>query len=727
MLLCRLKLTLLINSLKNWASVGKAIGVGLSVIFTAVLITSGSSDLIKSLKMVPYAELMLDWMLGGIILYVIFVVFTGDLITGHSLNTGQMSSDFSYLQTLPIPPFCLIFVKLFERVITDYLGLIILFSAFLGIACRDYLTFECILLATVLYLQISLLIGLLINLCTIFLSRFFRTTTINNIFSMLGYCSAFLTIAPYLILSNFPLQVMELIVNNLDILNETVFRFMLPVQWLSISLLSAAFCDEFFYFTAFWLGCMLVGTAIFHVTIKLNWFNFSHSNSRRIEYSGKRWFRGLYHKEVMLLKSDYNLLINALLMPITLIVLEIFFLKEVFKFSTPASILNIIAGSVIYFSMFGPVNAIGYEGRAISLLETLPMHPGTLLRRKFIFWTLLAEAIFVPATTITMYQMNYSADAVLKATSITVLLTMACVWVAINISAIFPQFDGKILQQRSTFAGKLAALGLMLLIVPVKTLSVASLYNLIIFICLGFLISYKAQNKLFFRLDVQAQCCENQKLTDILIMFLAFAGCEASITQFFSAVAPGLDTGMWNWFISALLFLPVSILLLLANKSAADNQKSNQPEKIHSFQGAGFLAIILTVLVIAISIRIHDYRPLATALFRGDVGQITDLAATAGLPPLAWNILLTTIVTALSTLLAWHTSRIISGSFRSKFIGHATTIGLLTLVAPPALMPVALITGIGISVQYLITDKTGYGIAMAAAASAGQAIFFTFY
>ena len=247
--LCRLKTRLLLNSLKSWASLGKGIGVTLSVVLTAVLITTGAADLVNSLRMVPYADIMLDWLLGGIIIYVIFVVFTGDLLTGHSLNTGQMSSDFGYLRTLPLPPISLVVVKLFERLITDYLGLIILYSAFLGIACRNACNLESLLLATALYLQISLLIGLLINLTSVFLTRLFRQTAVNNFFSLLGYFSAFITVAPYVILNNFPMQILEFIVANLDILNETVFRFMVPVQWLAVALLSGSFCDEFFFFS----------------------------------------------------------------------------------------------------------------------------------------------------------------------------------------------------------------------------------------------------------------------------------------------------------------------------------------------------------------------------------------------------------------------------------------------------------------------------------------------
>ncbi|HNX77277.1 MAG TPA: hypothetical protein PLM07_00500 [Candidatus Rifleibacterium sp.] len=727
-LLCRLKLRLLFNSLKNWASAGKTIGIGLSVILTAVIITSGASDAINAMRMLPYAELLLDWLLGGIIIYVIFVVFTGDLITGHTLNTGQMSSDFGYLQTLPLTPLNLIMVKLFERVISDYLGLIILFSAFLGIACRDGVTLWNLLLALILYLEISLLIGLLINICMICLTRFFRTTTINNLFSLLGYGSAFLSIAPYLILSNFLPEVLDLIINNLDILNETVFVYLLPMQWLAVSLLSAAFCDEFFYFTAFWAVCMLAGSLVFHVTIKLNWFNFSHGNTRKTDYSGHRWFRGLYHKEVMLLKSDFNLLVNALLMPITLIILEIYFLKDVFKITTPSVILNIIAGAVIYFSMFGPVNATGYEGRAISLLETLPLSPHSLLRQKSIFWTIIAEAIFVPAVIVSMLHMGFAGATIFKAALSTTLFTIGCVWVAISVSAIFPCFESKVLQQRSTFAGKLAALAMMLLLVPVKDLSPLNFYSLGLFLCLGTLIAGKAVNHLFFRLDHEAQASSGQRLVNTLILFLAMAGCEVSLTQCFSAVAPGVDTGIWNWVISAAIFLPANALLLLVHraqqKSASTSAAPSAPTGLNA---AWWLALTLTGILLFLSYRLHLARPETTAIFQSSVLQIVELAKVMGLPTAVWQVVMALLASLLGGLAAFNALSCLSGCHQKTLSRNVAVFAALLLAAPQALLPVALLAVCGLAALRQTSSNNWPGTALAATLSAAQAIFFIFF
>ncbi len=724
-LLCRLKLRLQVNSMKNLASVGKAFGIAVAIVFIAIIMASGASDLIQNIKMLPYAELMLDWLLGALLLYSMFIVFTGDLITGHSLNSGQMSSDFAYLRSLPVPPLSLILVKLFERVITDYLGLIILFSAFLGIVSRNGFNLEGLIIALFLYLQLSFVIGLLINLCTICLSRFFRPTTINNFFSLLGYVSAFLTIAPYLVLSNFPLQIMQLIIDNLDLLNDTLFRFMVPAQWLAVSLLSASFCDEFFYFSAFWAVCMLSGSLLFHAAIKLNWYSFSHATPRTKMPEETARFRGMIHKETLLIRKDFNLLINALLMPITLIVLEIYFLKEVFSFSDPATVLNTVCGSVIYFCMFGPVNCIGYEGKAISLLETLPISPRNLLLKKLTFWGIIAELIFMPAAALVLYQMKFDLQTVILGTGTTGLFTIACVAAAVSISAIFPNFDSKILQQRSTLTGKFAALGMMLLLIPAKNLTPASVFSLTVFAVINLLVWIKAETNLYFRLDDQARRTGNNIILDTLLLFCSFAACEITVSHFFKAVAPGVDTGMWNWFLTAVIFLPIVFIKLFfaAGNSQAGTDRPQAPVRQPRKAAVIFAG---TLILLIMSVKVHDFRAEATALFRGDVYQIAQLSEIFAINAFLWKFLLTLAAAALGGGFSHHLYRTFSPPKMPKTMGTLTTTSLLMLVSPAPLIPSALLAGLATAAFNFIPGAGGIAALSGAIFAAAQAIFFIF-
>ena len=118
--LYKIRLLLLLNNIKSKAGLGKIIGMGLAALVMILTTASGASDLLEGIFKLPYADIIAEWGIGLLVLYGIFIVFTGDLVSGHTLNAGQMSSDFHYLSTLPISPIIVIFVKIFDRLITDY-------------------------------------------------------------------------------------------------------------------------------------------------------------------------------------------------------------------------------------------------------------------------------------------------------------------------------------------------------------------------------------------------------------------------------------------------------------------------------------------------------------------------------------------------------------------------------------------------------------------------------
>ena len=419
-------------------------------------------------------------------------------------------------------------------------------------------------------------------------------------------------------------------------------------------------------------------------------------------------------------------MINALLMPITLIILEIYFLKEVFSFSNPSAVLNMIFGSVIYFCMFGPVNSIGYEGKAISLLETLPISPRHLLVKKFTFWGTIAELIFMPSAAIVLHQMKFNFQTVLEGTAATGLFTIACVAATISISAIFPNFDSKILQQRSTLTGKFAALGIMLLLIPVKSLDLINIFNLTVFVTILALIWIKAETSLFFRLDSQAKKTDSNLVVNTLLLFCSFAACEISVLQFFRAVAPGMDTGMWNWFLTAVIFLPITILQLFATRMPRTNtdlQIQTAPGQAKKLAIAG----IFIGLTLFSSIKIHDLRAEATALFRGDVYQIVMLADSLSLPILLWQMILTLAAAALGGAFGHHLCRAFPLKKSGRAAGIAAIIALTMSVSPAALIPSAFAGGLALAVCCLTTISTGICILTGAIFAAAQAIFYIFF
>lgn len=733
LVLCKLKLRLLANSLSSWASAGKVLGAGFGIIVTAVALATSSSELIDSLRQLPYAELMLDWIMAAIVFYGIFIVFTGDLITGHTMGAGQMSHDFTFLCTLPIPPLSLILVKLFERLITDFLGILILFSAFLGITCRDGITLSGVTLSIILFLQVSLLIGLGINLVIILLKRFFRTATINNFFSLLGYLSAFLTIVPYLIFSNFPSDSLAWVLENLDLLNDTVFRFMVPAKWLGICLINKSFCDAFFYFTAFWAAMMLSGTALFYAAIRLNWLHYSHSTANRATSNSRRWFSGFMQKEITLITSDYNLAINAILMPVSIIAVEIYFLKQFLNLSAQSSLLNIISGAVIYFCMFGPMNAIGSEGKAIAVLETMPLSPADILKRKFIFWLVVAEAIFMPAAALTLYLFNYNPTTMLHAVMVIAIFTAACVWASISISAIFAIYDSKMLQQRSTFAGKLAALGIMLLAAPIKDWSWLTAYNAVIFICLGLLLHMKASIYIFYRLDEQSQSSETHKRLDLMLIFFAFAGAEVAIRQFFLAVIPGQDTGLWSWALPVFFLAPLIAMYYMSQRSQTVSRVSNTDPGQPQVKNITWLHCIITVgLVSGASYFLAQSAPQTVTNLRENLGTFVSLGGTVleyfgyiEASANMFNKLTALAIIALAGSIAWFATLLICRNFLTcsqpgkRGIYRLLGLSSLALLVPAPLVPVALFIGTGIT---NINSENSNGWAAATMAAMSTAI-----
>lgn len=546
------RLKLYLNNIRSKAGLGKIIGMSLAALIMVLATASAASDTLDSIYKLPFANIIAEWGIGFLALYAIFVVFTGDLVSGHTLNTGQMSSDFHYLATLPISPTVLILTKLFERLITDYFGILFLLPALIGVACYRAYTVNSFLVAILLFFEISITIGLLINLANIFLMRFFKKSTRNNFYSIFGYISAILTLIPFLLLSNFNPAHVPIILEKIADIQDRAEWLIVPIRWLAVPLLkSTPFCIEFLKITILWFILSAILTILFHIAVKNNWFTYAHS-SKSVSKSifSKKLFSGIFWKEWLMLKSDLNLLINALLMPISVIAIEIYFLKQVFSFTSMSSVMNFIWGSIVYFSLFGPINIIGYEGKAISLLESMPISPSEILKKKYYFWVLVALIIFVPSTIITFKVLSFDWLVTTEATVLTIIFTLASVWSTVCCSAIFAKYDTLVLQQHSTFLGKMAAMFLMSLLLPIKNASWLNFYSLLVFVSLTSLCYIKAQNSIAFRQDKDFLNSETNLVINSLLLILSFVAMENNIRQLFYSIVPDVNTGIWSWALS---------------------------------------------------------------------------------------------------------------------------------------------------------------------------------
>lgn len=557
-----IRLRLLWNTLASRAGIGKIIGMSFVILITIIATASGASDLLEAILKQPYAFLLSQWAVGLLVSFAIFIEFTGDLVSGHTLNTGQMSSDFHYLATLPIPIPILIFTKIFERIITDYFGILFLLPALVGISCHKAYTIDAFLAGFLLYLEIGIISGLLINLIMIALSRYFKPSAIKNIFSVFGYISALLTLIPCLFISDFKPSYIPKILEIIDFFQEYASWLIAPIRWLATPLLlSTPFCEDFGKITILWFLLTIGLTTVFYLALKNNWAFYAHSNkAAKSKVKRNSFFKGLLYKEFVMLKSDLNLLVNAVIMPISIILTEMYFLKKVFTFTSINSVTNFIFGSIIYFSMFGPVAAIGYEGKSIALLETMPITPANLIKQKFKFWFLLALIIFLPSTIVTFLTIGFDLTQTITAVMQTIGFAAASVWLSVSFSAIFAQYSTSVLQQRSSFIGKTAAMFLLTLLLYVKNLSWLSLYTVVIFSAIACICYLKAQNSLLFRQDKEMLSSDDNTALNCLLMFLGFIALETSISQFFHAISPDSDTGAWNWCLSVAVMLPFFVI-----------------------------------------------------------------------------------------------------------------------------------------------------------------------
>lgn len=565
--LCRIKLRIAINTFKARVSSKKAVLIAFAIIFLVISIGLATVDLFRLVDLNGPQATIGAWLFGFVALYAIMVTFLSDLLSGHTLNVGQMNSDFDYLTTLPVTPASLLCSKVFERVITDFIGAIILLPGFLTITCRNGINFRGVAISLLLYLQISVFIGTFINLIMLILRRFLPVSAIKNFFSIFGYIAGFTIIIPYILLDKSPHVVLDFI--KLFNHHENLSLFLSPIRWLGKSLLANGVAKEFWLLSGFWLLSMAVAGFLLHSSLLAGALTTRKTSSRRKSTNRASRFYGLVKKDYLLLQSDYNIRINAVLLPVTLIVLNLIFVNEVRVFRSLNAWGNLIFVGIIYFCMFGPTNTIGSEGRTISLLETMPLHPQQILWRKFVFWQTVSSVVFVPlAILIAWYSAQTLTNGLIIMTQ-TVMFSAACIWAALQMSAIFAIYDSQMLQQSSSFWGKAGGCALMVLLIPVKSFSWLNFYSLLLFAIIVSLLNMKARILMFFRLETDRQNSFRLQWFNFMLIALSFLGGEAVLNQLFTSLTRDTDTGLWSWMLPLWVIVPIIVLAAIFNRKWA--------------------------------------------------------------------------------------------------------------------------------------------------------------
>ncbi len=519
-----------------------------------------AASMTRSLGMLFLAEPARQ-LLSAIIAYAFLVVFTSDLLMGHTLNVGQMSTDAPFLSTLPAAPGALLAAKLYERLVTDWIGFIVLFSGFLGLAWPGGFTPRWLALCILLYIEIELASGLAVTLIGAAMQRFFRPAAIQNMFSLLGYLCAFVGLVPFLIVSSAPVESAAAFLAAMESWRGIAGTAIAPFRWLTDSLLDGFASPSFPAFQFLWAGAMAAGAGLFHLVVRLNWLTWVHPGRRRDIRTSRHLLSGLLRKEAVLLRSDWNILTNSLLLPISIIIMQLWVFRNVLSTNPEAHGLNIIAAALMYFSMFGPLNSIGSEGMAVSLLETLPVSPGRVIALKTLFWSGLAACCFIPSAIAIGIFLAIPLPSIVRIAVWTFLVIPPLIWVTISMSAIYARYEGKILQQRSHFSAKLLTPLVVGLLVASKTLSPDSLLNLAVFLLLASSLHLKASATMARRLDPDGLRQPRFAAADAVLGIGILLGIRRFILTVADLVVPPDVQGLWPWVFSLLIGTGVAAYL----------------------------------------------------------------------------------------------------------------------------------------------------------------------
>ncbi|HOT30100.1 MAG TPA: CPBP family glutamic-type intramembrane protease [Candidatus Ozemobacteraceae bacterium] len=511
-----------------------------------------AASMTRSLGMLFFAEPARQ-LLSAIVAYALLIVFTSDLLMGHTLNVGQMSTDGPFLSTLPAAPGALLAAKLYERIVTDWIGFIILFSGFLGLAWPGRFSPGWLALCILLYIEIELVSGLAVTLIGAAMQRFFRPAAIQNMFSLMGYLCAFVGLVPFLIVSSAPVESATAFLAAMESWRGIAGTVIAPFRWLTDSLLDGFSSPSFPALQLLWAGTMAAGAGLFHLAVRLNWLTWVHPGRRRDIRTSRHFLTGLLRKESVLLRSDWNILTNSLLLPVSIIIMQLLVFRNVLSTNPEAHGLNIIAAALMYFSMFGPLNSIGSEGMAVSLLETLPVSPGRIIALKTFFWSWLAVCCFIPSAIAIGIYLVIPALSIVRIAAWTFFVTPPLIWVTISMSAIYARYEGKILQQRSHFTAKLLTPLAVGLLVASKDLSPDSLLNLAVFLLLASSLHLKASAAMARRLDPDGLRQPRFAVADAVLGIGILLGIRRFILTIAGLVVPPEAQGLWPWLFSLLI------------------------------------------------------------------------------------------------------------------------------------------------------------------------------
>ena len=526
--LIRHKTRILRNQFLSWK--GKLAGPLFILLYLGCssIIGAGIAELVTQAK-TWFPAVFIPWITCFLLIYGFATVFLSDLIMGHTLNWGQMSTDHRLLVTLPIPYHSLLFLKLYERLLTDITGVMLLAGSFVALTTMSGITPGMVALGLFLFVQVELILGLLVNLASVVIQRILPPSGVANTFSLMGYVSAVIVLLPYIWFSNDLPRALGTL-HDLYLNWGSILEWALaPLLLLSNLLVMPFDWILFLKWQGIWAGIILAGMVVYKTFGDWQWLTWVHSGTVRRRQLSLQMLSGVFRKELLLLKSDFNLLTNALLLPFSIIFLEVWVFRDVIMTGKVAPAINALSGALFYFCLFGPLNTIGNEKGAIALLENLPLGSGRWLWEKTRFWCVVALSFFLPVSGWLGYELGFPASHIALLSLWTLVYGVACIWITISFSALFANFQTKVLQQGSTFTGKLAAGLCMGMLISAKAFTLHAAMTWGFFLLLGFCLRRKAVETLEARLDSDRYHHPPFRTADVWLYWLFLAAMTFSL------------------------------------------------------------------------------------------------------------------------------------------------------------------------------------------------------
>jgi membrane protease YdiL (CAAX protease family)/predicted permease len=177
----------------------------------------------------------------------------------------------------------------------------------------------------------------------------------------------------------------------------------------------------------------------------------------RTAWPGRRMLRGFFWKDLLLLVRDFNLLGNALLLPVVFVLCLIFATGSATHgpAATPRLLAIATMFCVFYFNGFGALNSVGSEGHGFAVVRTLPVSTSGFLVRKAAFWSVLSVLVFAPLVLAMAWRARVPAADAAHTLGWLIVGSASLATLGVALSALFVDFEARVLQQGSTQGGKL--------------------------------------------------------------------------------------------------------------------------------------------------------------------------------------------------------------------------------------------------------------------------------